>query len=42
MPTQGQYFEVNVEKLYSKIENDVCEITSNINELYDKISTIIY
>ncbi|WP_308780496.1 hypothetical protein [uncultured Clostridium sp.] len=42
MPTQGQYFEVNVEKLYSKIENDVCEITSNINELYYKISTIIY
>lgn len=42
LPTQGQYFEVNVEKLYSKIKNDVCEITSNINELYDKISTIIY
>lgn len=42
MPTQEQCFQVNVEKLYTKIEDDVCEITSNINELYDKISTIIY
>ncbi|TGY42858.1 hypothetical protein E5347_08405 [Clostridium sartagoforme] len=42
MPTQGQYFEVNVEKLYTKIEDDVCKITSNINDIYERISNIIY
>lgn len=42
MPTQDQYFHVNVEELYTKIEDDICEITSNINDMYERISNITY
>lgn len=41
MPTQEQYFNVNVEKLYIEIEENVCEITNSINAITEKISNII-
>ncbi|NSB15655.1 hypothetical protein [Clostridium beijerinckii] len=41
MPIQEQYFNVNIEKLYIKIEENVCEITNSINAITGKISNII-
>lgn len=41
MPTQDQYFDINVEQLYNKIEDDVDEIISSINTICEQISTII-
>lgn len=42
MPTQDQYFNVNIEELCIKIEDDVCEITNSINDMYERISNINY
>ncbi|EDT73605.1 hypothetical protein [Clostridium butyricum] len=41
MPNKGQYFNINVEQLYNKIEDDVDEITSSINSICEEISKII-
>lgn len=41
MPTQEQYFNINVQELYNKVEDDVNEIINSMNAIYEEISNLI-
>lgn len=42
MRTIEQYFDVKVEELYTRVEDDAYEIKSRVNDICERISNIIY